>query len=156
MELAAAIEGLEAVPNNAAVTVHSDSQYLVKTMTLNWKRRVNVDLWDRLDSLVASREVRWKWVKGHAGHPGNEEANDIAIREAKDFTSGRGGVGAKAAKREIASRTKAVGVQAAPTDEPARTADVGAGQAPEKGLTHLDSQGRAQMVDVGDKGGDQA
>ena len=151
MELAAAIEGLEAVPKNAAVTVHSDSQYLVKTMTLNWKRKVNLDLWGRLDSLVTSREVRWKWVKGHAGHPGNEEANDIAIREAKDFASGRGGVGAKAAKRETASRTKAVGVQAAPRDEPARTADVGAGQAPEKGLTHLDSQGRAQMVDVGDK-----
>ena len=151
MELAAAIEGLEAVPKNAAVTVHSDSQYLVKTMTLNWKRKVNLDLWTSLDSLVASRKVRWKWVKGHAGHPGNEEANDLAIREAKDFASGRGGMGAEAAKRETASRTKAAGVQAASTDERSETADVGADQTPEKVLTHLDSQGRAQMVDVGDK-----
>ena len=53
MELAAAIEGLESVPKNAAVTVHSDSQYLVNTMTRNWKRKVNLDLWARLDSLVA-------------------------------------------------------------------------------------------------------
>ena len=151
MELSAAIEGLEAVLKNAAVTVHSDSQHLVNTMTRNWKRKVNLDLWGSLDSLVASREVRWKWVKGHAGHPGNEEANDLAIREAKDFASGRGGAGTKAAKRETASRTKAVGVQAAPTDERSETADVGAGQTPEKVLTHLDSQGRAQMVDVGDK-----
>ena len=135
MELAAAIEGLESVPKNAAVTVHSDSQYLVNTMTRNWKRKVNLDLWARLDSLVAGRRVQWRWVKGHAGHPGNEEANDIAIREAKEFAAGRGGARTKAAKKETSGKQTPVNVQPAPKD----------------GLTHLDAKGRAQMVDVGDK-----
>lgn len=82
MELLAAIRGLDDVPKDASVTVHSDSQYLVNTMTRNWKRKANQDLWARLDALTAGRDVRWQWVRGHAGHPENEEANTIAGREA--------------------------------------------------------------------------
>ena len=129
MELAAAIEGLEVIPKDKALTIHSDSRYLVNTMTQNWKRRANTDLWDRLDSLVAGRSVRWKWVKGHAGHPLNEEADRIANREAEGVSSGRASAASKASKSTKSS------VQAASRKE----------------LTHLDAQGRAQMVDVGDK-----
>ena len=82
MELVAAIRGLDSVPRDASATVHSDSQYLVNTMTRNWKRKANVDLWAQLDTLTSSREVKWQWVRGHAGHPENEEANTIAGREA--------------------------------------------------------------------------
>jgi len=108
MELLAAIRGLDAVPKDASVTVHSDSQYLVNTMTRDWKRKANQDLWARLDALTAGRDVRWQWVRGHAGHPENEEANAIAGREAGVLPSS-------------------------------------------PGLTHLDQQGHAQMVDVGAK-----
>ena len=135
MEITAAIEGLKETPRNSAVTIHSDSEYLVKTMTRNWKRRKNVDLWVELDSLVAERRVQWRWVKGHAGHPGNELVDSIAVQEAEKVARGGRGAGASPLSRRSFSRNRTVGVQAAPKQE----------------LTHLDAQGRAQMVDVGDK-----
>ena len=78
MEILAAISGLEQTPPGSQVTVHSDSQYLVWTMSRGWKRKVNFDLWERLDRLVAEREVKWEWVRGHVGHPENERANTLA------------------------------------------------------------------------------
>ena len=82
MEVLAAIKGLEATPGGSEVTIHSDSKYLVHTMTRNWKRNANRDLWQRLDTLCASRKVSWEWVRGHAGDPGNEEADAWASWEA--------------------------------------------------------------------------
>ena len=82
MELLAAIKGLEAVPPGSEVTVYSDSQYLVHTMTRGWRRQANLDLWQRLDALAAQRRVRWVWVRGHTGHPENEAANALATYEA--------------------------------------------------------------------------
>lgn len=79
MELTAAIEGLAKIPGDSEVTVHSDSLYLVNTMTKNWKRNVNHDLWEKLDKLVAKRQVTWVWVKGHEGHPENEQADRLAV-----------------------------------------------------------------------------
>ena len=83
MELTAAIKGLEAVPIGASVALFSDSEYLVKTMTRNWKRRVNQDLWNQLDSLTGSRQVGWEWVRGHTGDRWNEEADRLAVSAAK-------------------------------------------------------------------------
>jgi cyclic pyranopterin phosphate synthase len=82
MELLAAINGLEATPPGSEVTVSSDSQYLVHTMTRNWKRRSNNDLWKKLDELAAERTVHWVWLRGHAGHPENERADTLANRMA--------------------------------------------------------------------------
>jgi cyclic pyranopterin phosphate synthase len=79
MELIAAIEGLNQTDSDSKVTIHSDSQYLVNTMTKNWKRNANQDLWEKLDALVANRNVKWTWVKGHAGHPENERADKLAV-----------------------------------------------------------------------------
>jgi cyclic pyranopterin monophosphate synthase len=78
MEILAAIKGLEQTPPGSQVTIHSDSQYLVRTMTENWKRNTNLDLWHSLDRLVAERSVDWVWIKGHNGHPENERANRLA------------------------------------------------------------------------------
>lgn len=78
MEIMAAIKGLETTPESSMVTLYSDSQYLVNTMTRGWKRRANVDLWNRLDTLVAQRNVAWEWVRGHVGHPENERADKLA------------------------------------------------------------------------------
>ncbi len=82
MEIMAAIKGLEATPEGSSVTLHSDSRYLVNTMTRGWKRNVNTDLWERLDALVAGRSVTWQWVRGHAGHPQNERADQLATGKA--------------------------------------------------------------------------
>jgi ribonuclease HI len=78
MEITAALEALRIIPPGTAVVIHSDSQYLVKTMTLGWKRRENLDLWRLLDAEVATRRVRWEWVRGHRGDPGNERADELA------------------------------------------------------------------------------
>lgn len=91
MELQAAIEALSAFPNGTAMTVHTDSQYVKNGVTQwvhGWKRNgwktaarkpvKNQDLWQALDALAAERAVTWAWVKGHAGDPGNEEADRLA------------------------------------------------------------------------------
>ena len=78
MEITAAIKGLAQTPPGSEVRIGSDSQYLVYTMTKNWKRKANLDLWDELDRLVAERNVDWIWIRGHSGHPENERANRLA------------------------------------------------------------------------------
>jgi len=79
MELMAAIQGLDSAPIGSNVVLYSDSSYLVNTMTKNWKRRVNHDLWERLDALSGSRIVDWRWVRGHNGDRWNEAADRLAV-----------------------------------------------------------------------------
>lgn len=78
MEITAAIEALRAIDEGAQVTLRSDSEYVVKTMTLGWKRNANRELWYELDRQVAKREVRFEWVPGHAGNHWNEQADKLA------------------------------------------------------------------------------
>src|SRR5690606_418978 len=91
MELLAVIEALKALKRPCAVTVHTDSQYVQKGMTEwlpNWKRRgwktadkkpvKNADLWQELEKQVVQHDLDWKWVRGHAGDPGNERADELA------------------------------------------------------------------------------
>jgi len=91
MELMAVIEALKALKRPCHVVVHTDSQYVQKGMSewlANWKRRGwitaarkpvrNADLWQLLDALVGTHQVEWRWVKGHAGDPGNERADALA------------------------------------------------------------------------------
>ncbi len=78
MEILAAVKALEQTPVGSKVTVHSDSQYLIRTMTENWKRSANLDLWHELDRLAAERSVDWVWIKGHNHHFENERANRLA------------------------------------------------------------------------------
>ena len=87
MEMLAVIKGLAAVPESVQVTVFSDSQYVVNTMTRGWKRKANLDLWDRLDAEVAAHRVEWRWVRGHAGDPLNEEADSLATAAARGDTN---------------------------------------------------------------------
>ena len=82
MEILAVIKGVEALPARVDVRVHSDSKYVINTMTKGWKRNANKDLWGKLDAEVARRKVQWNWVKAHAGHALNEEADRIANAEA--------------------------------------------------------------------------
>ena len=88
----AAVEiALEALTRDTAITITTDSAYVkngVTTWIHNWKKNgwktaakkpvKNVDLWQRLDEALAQHEVEWFWVKGHAGHPENERADELA------------------------------------------------------------------------------
>jgi cyclic pyranopterin phosphate synthase len=115
MELMAAIKGLEAVSADTAVTVHSDSQYLVNTMTKSWKRNVNQDLWEQLDRLSAGREIAWSWVRGHAGHPLNEEADRLAGTAMNEVAGG--GSTARLSHLDVRGKAHMVDVGAKPDTE---------------------------------------
>lgn len=93
MELMAAIRGLEALKRHCRVIVTTDSVYVKNGITewlSDWKRRrwktaagkpvKNIDLWQRLDDAVRRHDVEWHWVKGHSGHPENEQADRLANR----------------------------------------------------------------------------
>ena len=79
MELMAAIEGLRATERGADVVLRSDSQYVVKSMTLHYKRNKNQDLWELLDAETAARRVRFEWVRGHGADPINNRADELAL-----------------------------------------------------------------------------
>ena len=80
MELLAVIKGLEAIRwKNARVEIWSDSQYVVSTVNLGWKRKTNLDLWDRYDCLASGFEITFHWLRGHSGHPENERCDRLAV-----------------------------------------------------------------------------
>lgn len=82
MELMAVIKGLEAIKwKDVPVEIYSDSTYVVKTVTENWKRKKNQDLWTKLDELSSGMNLKWNWIKGHAGHPENERCDRLAVAE---------------------------------------------------------------------------
>ena len=91
MELMAAIKALEYIDQNDEIILFTDSNYVKDGITKwihNWKKNnwktaakkpvKNSDLWERLDTLHSKRNVVWRWVKGHSGHPGNERADELA------------------------------------------------------------------------------
>lgn len=78
MELTAAVMGLEALKKPCNVTIYSDSQWMLKCASREWKRNANVDLWTRFDFAALSHEVRYEWVRGHVGTPLNERCHDLA------------------------------------------------------------------------------
>jgi ribonuclease HI len=101
MELMAVIRALESLTRPCIVRLHTDSKYVQQGITawiLGWKRKgwrtadgkpvKNVDLWKRLDELAAGHEIEWLWVRGHAGHPGNEAADRLANRGVAAVTGG--------------------------------------------------------------------
>lgn len=105
MELTAVIEALDSLKRRCRVLLHTDSQYVQLGITEwlpNWIRRdwktadrkpvKNADLWQKLQAAAARHEIEWRWVKGHAGHDGNERADELANRgvESLPARTGRG------------------------------------------------------------------
>ena len=89
MELMAAISALEVLERPSTLTVVTDSAYVKDGITKwihGWKRNgwtkkgglKNAELWQRLDAAQARHRVKWEWIKGHAGHPENERADELA------------------------------------------------------------------------------
>ena len=87
MELTAVIRALETLGPGQTATVFSDSQYVINSITLNWKRNANLELWTALDSTTKDLTITWKWVKGHSGHPLNEEADKLANKEVEEMNA---------------------------------------------------------------------
>ena len=102
MELTGAIRALEALKRPCHVKLHTDSKYVqqgISEWIHNWKQRgwktaakkqvMNEDLWRKLDDLAAKHQVQWVWVKGHAGHDGNERADELANRGVEELLNGK-------------------------------------------------------------------
>ena len=91
MELKAVIEALKIIKYRSKIIIMTDSKYVkngISDWINNWKAKgwktankkpvKNKELWQELDNLSSNHEIEWKWVKGHAGHPGNEKADQLA------------------------------------------------------------------------------
>lgn len=91
MELLAAISALDALRQPSDVDLHTDSEYVrngISKWIFGWKKKgwrtadnkpvKNAELWQQLDTARLRHEIRWHWVKGHAGHPENERADELA------------------------------------------------------------------------------
>ncbi len=104
MELMAAISALETLERPSEVTIVTDSVYVKDGLTKwirNWKRNgwktaakkpvKNEELWKRLDEATIRHTVTWEWVKGHAGHPENERADELARMGMAPFRKDRSG-----------------------------------------------------------------
>ena len=102
MELTAVIQALSALRERCQVVVYTDSVYVKDGITKwihGWKSRgwltadrkpvKNVDLWQQLDTLNQGHAVQWRWVKGHAGDPGNERADLLANQGVDEVIRGR-------------------------------------------------------------------
>ncbi|WP_410497501.1 ribonuclease HI [Chitinibacter sp. S2-10] len=100
MELLAVISALGSLTRACEVTIHTDSQYVkngIETWIHGWKKNgwktaakqpvKNEDLWRALDEQVTRHSVQWRWVKGHAGNPGNERADQLANRGVESVLS---------------------------------------------------------------------
>jgi ribonuclease HI len=102
MELMAAIQALEALKRPSVIELHTDSAYLKNGITgwiHGWRRNgwktadkkpvKNAELWQRLDAARQRHEISWHWVKGHAGHPENERADELARTGMAPYKTGR-------------------------------------------------------------------
>jgi len=125
MEITAALEGISQTPQDAEVTIYTDSQYLFGCMAKGWQRRANRDLWEKLDAAVAQRRVRWQWIERDNNNPAHQKAHALA--------TGLTGQG------EALPSIPAAG-QAAPLEAPVGDE-----------LTHVDALGRPKMVDITEK-----
>jgi ribonuclease HI len=103
MELMAPIQALSSLTRPASVRLYTDSKYVLDGITswvprwkLNgWQTKgkqpvKNVDLWQRLDDAASRHRVSWEWVKGHAGHPDNERADQLAVQGLRDALTAAG------------------------------------------------------------------
>jgi len=97
MEILAAIVGLESLKESCRVTLYTDSQYVVNAIEKGWAKKwrangwmrnkkepaLNADLWDKLLKLCEKHQVKFVWVRGHAGNPENERCDQLAVEASR-------------------------------------------------------------------------
>jgi len=101
MEMTAVIEALASLKRTCDIVLYTDSEYVkngITTWIHGWKSRgwktaarqpvKNVELWQRMDALSQLHQIEWRWVKGHAGDPGNEKADELANRGVESARKG--------------------------------------------------------------------
>jgi ribonuclease HI len=104
MELTAVIKGLSVLTRRCTVAIYTDSEYVrngIMTWIHGWKKRgwktadgkpvKNVELWQQLEALANAHDVKWHWVKGHAGDPGNERADMLANKGVQSVFENKAG-----------------------------------------------------------------
>lgn len=82
-EIAAATIGLEQLSEPCKVRVLSDSRYVVETMTGNFRKKTNHEWWAKLDKAAQKHQIKWEWIKGHAGHEVQEIVDTLARKTAE-------------------------------------------------------------------------
>lgn len=101
MELLGVISGLESLKRPCDVTITTDSKYVCDAVMKGWARKwksngwvksdkkkaLNIDLWERLLSLLDQHEVTFRWVKGHNGHPENERCDRLAVAQRDRYSA---------------------------------------------------------------------
>ena len=156
MELIAAVSGIETLPSGSHITITSDSQYLVYTMTQGWRRWQDMDRWDYLDALCRDRVVEWVWRQGPTAPPENEFVWAQAEWESgfrtqaplvAEFFDKKTPVFFKEEnallEKEPGSGREESDLQEDQQEQEKLNVNVE--------LTHLDDKGHAQMVNVGEK-----
>ena len=88
MEIASVIEGFSRLKYQCFVKVYSDSKYVIDTVTKNWQKKKNIDLWNVLDNVIANHRVSWNWVKGHASNKYNDRCDELAVEQYKKNMKG--------------------------------------------------------------------
>ena len=81
MEIKASLEAMLWMKSNniKSAIIFTDSMYVINTMTKNWKRNKNNDLWDKMDEAIKNLDIEWKHVKGHSGDKFNELCDTLAV-----------------------------------------------------------------------------
>ena len=85
MEVMAACIALESIKEASEIEIVTDSMYVVGTMTKNWKRKANNDLWDRLEAAASKHKVTYTWCKGHADNEHNKAADVLAFNASRQI-----------------------------------------------------------------------
>jgi len=142
MELLAVIKGLETLKRPCAVSLYTDSKYIADAVNKGWARRwrangwrrnktdkaVNPDLWARLLDLLDVHDVEFVWVRGHAGDPGNERADALAVAASKSDELGVDEVYERTAGTAAAKTAPKTRRRAAASSSPSRKAYRGGGR----------------------------
>ena len=141
MELLAVIKGLETLKRPCAVSLYTDSKYIADAVNKGWARRwrangwrrnktekaINPDLWARLLDLLDVHDVEFVWVRGHAGDPGNERADALAVAASKSDNLGVDEVYEKTAGTSAAATVPKTRRRAAASSSSSRKAYRGGG-----------------------------
>ena len=87
MEIQSSLEAITwAINNNInSIILYTDSMYLIGTMSKNWKRKKNQDLWEQMDEAVKNLKIEWQHVKGHTGNKYNDLCDVLAVQGSKSI-----------------------------------------------------------------------